>query len=91
MYLYMYLLDADNSILLILKEILTKQALKEAQCIDFDLLLLLFCSWCFLSGSVQNRSRGVQAEEAEGGAGLLHVTAGGVLLRPSRCRRYVLN
>lgn len=61
---------------------------KQAHWINFDLLC---CYWCFLSGSVQNRSRGVQTEEAEGGTGLFHVTAGGVLLRPPRCRRCVLD
>lgn len=63
-------------------------ALKKAQWIDFD---LLFCYRYFVEGSVQNRSRGIQTEEAEGSAGLFHVTAGRVLLGPSRGRRYVLD
>ncbi|KAG8009032.1 Rho GTPase-activating protein 17 [Nibea albiflora] len=37
-------------------------------------------------GSIQNRSRGIQAKEAKGSVGLFHVATGGVLLRPPRCR-----
>lgn len=44
----------------------------------------------FVLGSFPNHTRGIQAKEGEGSAGLFHVTAGGVLLRPPRCRWLVL-
>lgn len=44
----------------------------------------------FLTGSLQNSCRSIQAEEAKSGAGLLHLAARGVLLWSPRRRRYNL-
>lgn len=52
-------------------------------CCCYCVLFVFVC--VFVSGAIQNCSRGVQAKEAKGSTGLFHIAAGGVLLGPPRC------